>query len=256
MNNRIGQAALFIGCAGWTIPKEHQPQFPTDGSHLARYAGRFSAVEINSSFYKSHRPATYARWADSVPSAFRFAVKVPKAITHVARLVGVKEHLAAFLNDVRCLNGKIGPLLVQLPPSLDFNRTLADKFFAAFRRHFNGSIVCEPRHASWFSAEGWALLNRFRVARVAADPATVPAAAEPGGWPDLAYYRLHGSPKMYYSTYSDRWLAVQAKRLQSAGNACSQIWCIFDNTAAGAATANALALISALGRHSSKAADI
>ena len=237
------QAALYIGCAGWTIPKAHQGQFPADGSHLARYASRFSAVEINSSFYKPHRPATYARWADSVPEAFRFAVKVPKSITHVARLKNADLQLTAFLDEVRPLDGKLGPLLVQLPPSLEFAPTLAGAFFAAFRQRFDGSIVCEPRHASWFSAESEELLESFQVARVAADPAIVPVAADPGGWRDVAYYRLHGSPDRYYSAYSDSFLRSQAQKLRIAVASCAEAWCIFDNTAAGAATSDALALV-------------
>ena len=77
------------------------------------------------------------------------------------------------------------------------------------------------------------------MARVAADPAVVPAAAEPGGWDGLVYYRLHGSPKMYYSAYPDEYLEALAKTL-SGPRKSADVWCIFDNTAAGAATANAL----------------
>ena len=78
-------SSIRVGCAGWSIPREHADRFPEEGSHLARYAGRFPAVEINSSFYKPHRPATYARWAASVPADFRFSVKVPKLATHERR---------------------------------------------------------------------------------------------------------------------------------------------------------------------------
>jgi uncharacterized protein YecE (DUF72 family) len=243
-------AALYVGCAGWTISKIHRAKFPAEGSHLARYASRLPAVEINSSFYKPHRPATYARWADSVPPTFRFAIKAPKAITHLARLVGAEEQLATFLNEVLGLGDKLGPLLVQLPPSLEFAPTVADAFFAAVRRRFDGNIVCEPRHASWFTAESEALLVRFHVARAAADPAVVPAAAEPGGWPGIVYYRLHGSPDCYYSAYSAEYLVSQSQKLQRVRASGAPAWCIFDNTAAGAATADALSLIALVNDHS------
>ena len=82
-----------VGCAGWALPKEHAGRFPGGGTHLARYAGRLPAVEINSSFYRPHRPATYARWAASVPEDFRFAVKVPKDATHARRLVNAEDVL-------------------------------------------------------------------------------------------------------------------------------------------------------------------
>ena len=66
--------AIRIGCAGWSVLSRHRALFGTEGSHLARYATRFDAVEINSSFYRPHRRATYERWAASVPDAFRFSL--------------------------------------------------------------------------------------------------------------------------------------------------------------------------------------
>ena len=80
-------AEILIGTAGWSLPGAHFGLFPRDGSHLERYATRFSCVEINSSFYRPHRQETYARWAASVPENFRFAVKMPRTITHHARLL-------------------------------------------------------------------------------------------------------------------------------------------------------------------------
>src|SRR5256885_13730988 len=85
--------SIHVGCAGWSVRADHASHFPAEGSHLQRYAGRFAAVEINTSFYRPHRPATYARWAASVPSDFRFSVKVPKEITHKRRLVDTLELL-------------------------------------------------------------------------------------------------------------------------------------------------------------------
>jgi uncharacterized protein YecE (DUF72 family) len=82
---------------------------------------------------------------------------------------------------------------------LAYQAGTADRFFTDLREQGAGSIVCEPRHASWFTAEVESLLEEPRVARVAADPAPVPGAGAPGGWRGLAYYRLHGSPRMYYS---------------------------------------------------------
>jgi len=80
-------AEYRVGCAGWALTKANQAAFPAEGTHLQRYAGRLNAVEINSSFYRPHRLATYEQWAASVPATFRFAVKLPKAITHDQRLV-------------------------------------------------------------------------------------------------------------------------------------------------------------------------
>lgn len=229
----------YIGCAGWSIPSQYKQLFPEQGTHLVRYAQRLLAAEINSSFYRPHRPETYARWALSVPDTFRFAVKMPKEITHVRRLVDSAGLLEDFLSQTRELGPKLGPLLVQLPPSLRFDSAIAESFFATLRNHFGGDVVCEPRHPSWFTDTADCLLKTAQVARVAADPAPVPAAAQPGGWPNLVYYRLHGSPKIYESAYSEAFLEALAEQLRAAAQTATT-WCIFDNTALGAAIGNAL----------------
>jgi uncharacterized protein YecE (DUF72 family) len=232
---------VYVGCAGWALPKEHAAAFPKVGTHLTRYAACLPAVEINSSFYRPHRPTTYERWAASVPDGFHFAVKVPRAATHERRLTDVDKVLDRFLSEVTHLGEKLGPLLVQLPPSLPFAETVAGSFFETLRARFAGAVVLEPRHPSWFGPAADPLITGFKVARVAADPAVVPAAAEPAGWDRLVYYRLHGSPKMYYSAYADDYLAALTSRLKQAARSAA-VWCIFDNTAEGAATANALAV--------------
>lgn len=230
---------LRIGTAAWALPREVRDTFPSGASNLERYAGRLDATEINSSFYRPHRHATYARWAASVPEDFRFAVKLPRAITHEARLQDCEASLARFAEEIAGLGKKRGPVLVQLPPGFAFDETRADRFLARTGAMLGGEIVLEPRHPSWFTPEVEALLVRRRVARVVADPAPVPAAARPGGWPALAYFRLHGSPRIYWSSYEadalERWIA----RVRAAD--ADESWVIFDNTASGAATADALA---------------
>src|ERR1700710_2534323 len=112
---------LWIGTAGWGVPSRYAGELPSGGSHLARYATRLNAVEINSSFYRPHQRKTYERWAASVPLDFRFAVKLPRAITHDARLAEADAALEVFHTQVSGLGRKLGPLLVQLPPSLVFD---------------------------------------------------------------------------------------------------------------------------------------
>ncbi|HSZ75589.1 MAG TPA: DUF72 domain-containing protein [Rhizomicrobium sp.] len=233
---------IYVGTAGWAIPRESKPLFDSGDSQLQIYATRFNAVEINSSFYRPHRPGTYARWAASVPEHFRFAVKMPRSITHERRLKETDELLDTFLAQSRALGDRLGPILIQLPPSLKFDVRVACKFFDGLRDRFKGDVVCEPRHASWFTAEANAMLNDFHIARVAADPASVAGASEPGGWHGVIYFRLHGSPRIYYSNYDDEKLEMLAVRLRKAAKTDISVWCIFDNTAEGAATRNALAL--------------
>ncbi|MCW4460139.1 DUF72 domain-containing protein [Sphingomonas sp. BT-65] len=231
---------LRIGTAAWALPRDVRDSFPPGASNLERYARRFNATEINSSFYRPHRRSTYVRWAASVSADFRFAVKLPKAITHEARLADCEAPLARFADEIAGLGGKRGPVLVQLPPSFAFDVKLAETFFAQLDAIVGGPIAFEPRHPSWFDAQADALLVAHRVARVAADPAPVPAAAMPGGWRGLAYFRLHGSPRIYWSAYDDAALAAWR---QSAVAANARSWIILDNTASGAATRDALALI-------------
>jgi uncharacterized protein YecE (DUF72 family) len=228
-----------IGTAGWSIPARYAGVFSEAGSGLARYAARFDVAEINSSFHRSHKPATYVRWAESVPAEFRFSVKLPKIITHERRLVGAAEPLDSFFAEIGGLGRKLGPILVQLPPSLSFDPEVAAAFFGALRARHEGEVAFEPRHPSWFEPQADALLVAHRIARVGADPARVPEAAVPGGWPGLAYWRLHGSPRMYFSEYGRDFLAGLAKRLARAE---AETWCVFDNTASGAALGDALAL--------------
>ena len=238
----IHQPATLIGTAGWSLPRAWQDAFPSNGSHLERYGLVFRAAEINSSFYRQHKRATYERWAASVPADFRFAVKIPRAITHDQALIASDVLLEVFLDEVTALGDRLGPLLVQLPPSLAFDADVADEFFTTLGVFHGGDVACEPRHPSWFVADATSLLIKHHVARVAADPARVPEAAHPGGWEGLAYYRLHGSPQMYYSDYSVEYLAMIAAELRSGAPHQSARWCIFDNTTLGAATGNALVL--------------
>lgn len=239
-----GAPAIRVGCAGWGTPPQHAALFPPGGSHLERYARLFDTVEINSSFYRPHQHKTYMRWADTVPEGFRFWVKMPREITHQRRLLDCEDSLLRFLEEISGLGCKLGGILVQLPPSLALDMPSALTFFTLLRQHYPGAAACEPRHASWFSMQGEHLLQDFRLARVAADPAKFPTAEAPGGDPGFSYYRLHGSPEIYYSSYPEAYLRQLANTLQAASGPA---WCIFDNTARGAATANALDIMNLTG---------
>ena len=232
---------IWIGTAGWNIPREQRDNFTSQGSHLERYSRVFNCCEINSSFYRPHREQTWERWANSVPVGFRFSVKAPKAITHVSRLRRCAMELSEFLSQTSHLREKLGAVLFQLPPSLQFDDALARSFFSLVREMYAGQVICEARHSSWFEEEPDSLLKDFKIARAAADPPIVPAGAHPGGLNTLAYFRFHGSPRIYYSDYGDAFLDKVAAELKTLTDN-STAWCIFDNTAAGCAARNALAL--------------
>jgi uncharacterized protein YecE (DUF72 family) len=247
---------FFLGTAGWTIPKQHSGLLPAQPkadkpSHLERYACRLRCVEIISSFYRPHRHLTWERWAETTPDDFRFAVKIPKAVTHAAQLVNTGGALVEFFDAVRGLREKLGPVLIQLPPKLPFDERLAREFFTTLRELHEGAAVLEPRHPSWFAAPVDHLLRDFEVSRVAADPPKgSKLAAQPGGWPGLHYWRLHGTPRTYYSKYDKQWLETFADQLRLIRSASKdkEMWVIFDNTALGHATANAIFLQDELSR--------
>ena len=186
---------IYIGTAGWSIPKQHAAELPQTGTHLERYSQIFSCAEINSSFYRSHRVSTWENWAASVPENFRFSVKAPKAITHEAKL-----HMHT-RSAQRLPRRSENPRQQTRPNPLPASSQVS----SSTPQSPNPSSICfaintpappcfEPRHPTWFTAEANHLLQRFHIARAATDPARVPAAATAGGDSQLLYCRLHGSP--------------------------------------------------------------
>ena len=229
---------VVVGTAGWAIPAGDRDAFPADGSALARYSARLDGVEINSSFHRRHRPATWANWAQTVPADFRFAVKLPKTITHQAKLREVSGPIEDFTADVSGVVEKLAIVLVQLPPSLAYEEVVAAPFFEQLLSKTGARIACEPRHVSWFQDNADRLLADLGVSRVAANPSLSDKASQPGGATDLGYWRLHGSPRMYRSAYGESGVADYVEKISQL--ACRQSWCMFDNTASTAAINDAL----------------
>lgn len=237
---------VCIGCAGWGLSSKVAAHFPTQGSHLERYAQVFSSVEINSSFYRPHQPKTYARWAASVPDTFQFCVKIPRTITHELRLRETDAALRTFIEEVASLGDKLGCLLLQLPPSLALNEWQARSFFSTLRGLTNTRVVCEPRHVTWFTPAAAEIMREAGIACVHAHPSPTPG-IEPLGDPHTLYIRLHGAPHIYYSAYDATFIDAVAAQIAAAHRSGTQVWCIFDNTALGEAVPNALTLMDRLG---------
>jgi uncharacterized protein YecE (DUF72 family) len=238
---------IFIGTAGWSIPRASAHRFDDEGTHLERYARVFAGVEINSSFHRPHATSTYAKWAAATPDNFLFAIKTPRVITHDHQLRRIRLPLERFLAEIGGLDDKQGPLLVQLPPALVFDARVAARFFDNVRARYDGFIVCEPRHPTWFTARVDALFVRYHVARAAADPPPAAAAGTPGGWRGLVYFRLHGSPRKYWSRYDGEYVSALATAIREVPRSVDA-WCVFDNTASGAALENAWELETLLRR--------
>ena len=158
-------------------------------------------------------------------------------------MVGCDEIVKSFAAETAGLGSKRGTWLIQLPPKRAVDEKSIDSFVDFVKGCSDATVAIEQRNAPWFTEEGESRLIERRVARVAADPARVPGSGEPGGWRGLAYFRWHGSPRMYYSDYDRQALFSLGRRLESARLWGAETWCIFDNTAAGAALGNALEIL-------------
>ena len=234
---------IYIGTAGWALPPQVHDQFVGEGTNLEKYARFLNAAEINSSFYRDHKPETYRKWAASVTPDFRFAVKLNKYFTRDKKLTEAGDKLKETIDPILELEDKLGALLIQLPGKLEFNPKIAEKFFKELRHSYDGEVVLEPRSMSWVTRDAADILTSYSISKVLADP-------EPCRMPKrlrsqvefMAYFRLHGSPEMYKSSYSPEILGRLAQQISNTYNSGSPVWCIFDNTTFGHALSNALDL--------------
>jgi uncharacterized protein YecE (DUF72 family) len=239
--------SYFVGTAAWTIPTSYKDLFPESGTHLERYSQRLTGVEVNTSFYRDHQAKTYEKWAENTPENFRFAIKLARELTHEKRLECSSEELSEKLDAISKLGNKFAVLLVQLPPSLDFVRETAKSFFSNLRDLTDVPIAFEPRHPTWITPVAKRIFKEFRISKVVADPDP----CETPDWqefltPDLVYHRLHGSPEIYRSLYTKEFIEGTAEIMASEKSEHKNIWCMFDNTAYGFATYNALQLLNIL----------
>jgi uncharacterized protein YecE (DUF72 family) len=236
------QRLIRIGTAGWGNPRAHRK--PPDRTSLEHYGTYFNCVEINSSFYRTHQRLTYERWAASTGRSFRFCVKIPRVISHDAALRGCQDELQVFWDGVQGLGKKLAVLLLQLPPKAEWEVRVARRFFGLLRSCTAVPVVCEPRHPSWSSAGAERLFKEFGISLVCADPVRLPRCWSLSA--GIRYYRLHGSPRVYWSSYSPNQLEALSGRIADERASFPEIWCIFDNTAAGAAWDNAKSLAETL----------
>jgi len=171
---------------------------------------------------------------------------MPRSVTHECALRRCRSELRKFIDEISGLGRKLSVILVQLPASLAFESRVSGHFFELLAAHSSVRLACEPRHPSWFSARASDFLQRHGIARVAADPSKNPGGDLPGGSRNLVYYRLHGSPKMYYSAYSADFLSRLATQIRGSISITDDVWCIFDNTARHEAWPNAQQLLGLL----------
>lgn len=243
---------FHVGLSGWTY-SEWRGDFYPDGlpakQRLAYASERFDALEVNASFYRTLRASTYAGWLTQAQPGTRFAIKAPKAVTHLRRLKDAVEPIEEFWDSgLLQLGDALGPILWQLPPSLRFDADLVGTFLDALPVERDGvhlQHALEPRHASWDADEPAALLATHDVALVTSDLAgRYPLIDRPTA--SFAYLRLHGHERLYWSGYSDAQLRAWADRCRAHAAAGREVWVFFDNSAGGRAPHDALTLRSLL----------
>jgi uncharacterized protein YecE (DUF72 family) len=240
--------SLCIGCSGWSYDDWKGNFYPPSvRSMLQAYAKVFSTAEVNSSFYHVPDEGTARGWARYTPDGFALAAKVPQTVTHARKLVGAERELAAFLKVMEPVKeaGKLGPLLLQLPPSLSFHRDEVKDFLSRLPRGYRFAL--EPREETWLEPPAVKLLRDANVCLVAVDEPLLPPEVHLTA--DFLYVRWHGHGKRpwYNYEYSKEELAPWVARLEKAMGEVPYLYGYFNNHYHGYGPKNALELMEMLG---------
>ncbi|TSA10960.1 MAG: DUF72 domain-containing protein [Deltaproteobacteria bacterium] len=230
---------IRIGTSGWNYPhwrKLFYPERMPQSKWLNFYAGRFTSVELNASFYRQPTRENFENWRKKTPPDFLWSVKANRYITHIKKLRDTRDSLEIFYRAVEGLSKKLGVVLFQLPPSLRFDEKIFADFLDAQPPGYK--ITFEFRHASWLCEEVYKLLHRKNAAFCISDTA--------GRYPyaevitaDFIYIRLHGSQVLYGSNYTEDELTTWAAKIKGWQK---DVFVYFDNDYQGYAVQNALRL--------------
>lgn len=231
---------LRIGTSGWqyrdwgngTVYPAGLPQ----RRWLEAYAERFATVEVNNAFYRLPERKTFDKWRQRTPDGFVVAVKMSRYLTHVKRLKEPTEPVTRFLDRAAGLGDRLGPVLLQLPPTLRAGLDLLDETLSQFPAGIQ--VAVEPRHPSWFTGDCRKLLERHGAALAWADRKGRPVTPL---WTtaDFGYLRMHEGRASPWPRYGRLALATWLDRLA----ACSRAYVYFNNDPSGAAVADADAMI-------------
>jgi len=229
---------LLVGTSGWQYRHWRGLLYPeglAQARWLEHYAERFATVESNAAFYRLPRPETFADWAARTPDDFVMAVKASRFLTHVRRLREPAEPVARLLRHAGGLGGKLGPVLLQLPPDLRADPGALAATLAAFPADVR--VAVEFRHPSWFSDETRALLGEHGAALCLADSQRRRTPV----WrtADWTYLRLHEGRASPHPCYGRQALATWAGRLADGWGPGSPIFVYFNNDPAGCAVRDA-----------------
>jgi len=238
------KAKVYIGTSGFSYSHWRGIFYPENLPSTKRfefYTNYFQTTEINSSFYRLPQEKTILNWYFSSPDNFVFSLKAPKAITHLKRFLEVEEEWNKFENRIKLLNEKLGPVLLQLPPSFKADDENIKRISEFLDGKENFKLAIEFRHKSWCDEKIFEILKSFNVAWVIADSSRYPKAKVITA--NFTYIRLHGPKEMFSSCYSDDELYNLANEIKEYSKVCNQIYVYFNNDFNGYAVKNAETLI-------------
>ncbi len=231
---------LRVGTSGWQYADWRGVLYPPGVPQrrwLAAYAERFDTVESNAAFYRLPARETFERWRDATPPSFVMAVKASRYLTHVKRLSEPEEPVARLVAAAGGLAGKLGPVLLQLPPTLRADPVLLDRCLGCFPAGVQ--VAAEFRHPSWWSAETREILTAHGAALCWADRLGRPAAPlwRTAGFVYLRCHEGAASPRPMYGRKALRAWAVRVSAALAGGG---EAYVYFNNDPGGAAVRNAL----------------
>jgi uncharacterized protein YecE (DUF72 family) len=234
---------IWIGTSGWSYDHWDGVLYPLGlppRERLAHYVLHYRTVEINSTFYRWPRPASFASWRRRLPDGFTLAVKAPRGLTHGKRLHAPEEWLARITTGLRGLGDRLGPLLVQLPPDQPCDLARLAYFLALVPPWLR--LACEFRHPSWHREETYALLEQHGAAYCVMSGAHLPCILRATA--PLVYARLHGPDPhhLYAGSYPDADLAWWAARIGEWSAQGRDIYLYFNNDGFGNAVRDAARL--------------
>lgn len=194
---------LHIGTSGWSYKDWLDVFYPAgtkQKQYLSYYSSRFDTVEVDSTFYGIPRPATVESWFNNTPDHFRFALKVPQAITHDKKLVDCQSDWQHFLQTTQILKHKLGPIVLQFDYSFSYDEHV--KNLEEFLSGLNGNVqLCvEIRNKNWHRPEFYEALKKYRTALVLNDLYYMPRLIELTA--DFTYIRLLGNRKQIPDNFS------------------------------------------------------
>lgn len=233
---------LRIGTSGWVYPHWKGRFYPRElpqRDWLRYYAERFDTVELNNSFYRQPERSTFEKWRATVPTEFRFAVKLNRFITHVKRLNVGPDSVERSYGTFAGLGPQAAVVLIQLPPKMRFAPDRLDAYLTLVARRRRRHAL-EPRDASWLRPEALAFLRSRNVALVFSDTPKWPSTAAVTA--DFVYIRFHGPERLYASSYSEEQLRAWAGRIRAWRTQGLDVYGYFNNDVPDHAPRNALRL--------------